>query len=73
MDPVFPLVILAGIAGAAALAWRSVRNANRRDGSRTSWRVVGYWCRQHYGDCRIDAQPGRPMISHRHSLRRICR
>lgn len=44
MDPVFPLAMLAAIAGAAALAWRSARPRSRAHGLRTSWSVLCYRC-----------------------------
>ncbi len=44
MDPLFPLVMLAAIAGAAALARRSVRRSGTDGGLRTSWKVICYVC-----------------------------
>lgn len=44
MDPLFPLVMLAAIAGAASLAWRTVRARGTDGGLRTSWKIICYAC-----------------------------
>lgn len=44
MDPMFPLVIIAAIAGAATLAWRTARAHGHDGGLRTSWKVICYAC-----------------------------
>lgn len=44
MDPIFPLAMLAAIAGAATLGWRSARRGRRSGDLRTSWIVICYRC-----------------------------
>lgn len=53
MDPIFPLIIISAIAGAAALGWRALRVRRRStcDMRRMSWKVICYRCE------RIDRRP----------------
>jgi len=44
MDPIFPLAILAAIAGASVLGWRTVRGRPPRLHGRTSWSLLLGFC-----------------------------
>jgi hypothetical protein len=51
MDPIFPLAILAAIAGAAALGWSAVRVRKARPHGRTTWTLLLGFCPRRAYSC----------------------
>lgn len=44
MDPIFPLVIISAIAGAATLGWRATRSRRLHGETRVAWKIICYRC-----------------------------